>query len=339
MKKFPVPLRMQRLLHMLAATLQLLVLILPASAIHAQEKIDYANPKNWAVYTPVSAANKPFDVFYLYPTLTASKSVPLMPWDKKTRDKVIPFVQAQTSGLARHANIYSPYVRQLEFTRCIRMMGAANPEKISPEETIETGVRDTMEAFQYYLTHLNRGRPYILLGHSQGTQALAIVLATNKNISLEQGFVAAYLIGMTFRKDAPLPFAKGADDIGVVVTWNTQAKGAKNPLFSGPGSPCINPLNWKTDSTPAAKEENPGAMFYSWKTGEIERIPCFCGAAVDVKNGVLITDPPPDSKWIKETLFGTAGIYHENDIWFFYDALVQNVLLRVEKWQERFLKK
>lgn len=331
--------RLRRTIFRVSASMFLLFPALFSFSAAGQEKIDYANPQNWVLYTPADRADKLFDVFYLYPTLTADEHTPLMPWDKKTKDKVIPFAKAQTSGLAPYANLYSPYVRQLEFGRCIRMMKCAHPEKLPPEETIETGVRDTMEAFQYYLTHLNRGRPYILFSHSQGTQALAIVLATNKNISVERGFVAAYLIGMTFRKDAPLPFAKGAEDLGVVITWNTQAKGAKNPLFSGPGSCCINPLNWKTDSTPALKEENPGAMFYDYKTGKSEHIPRFCGATADPENGILIVDLPPESKWIKRTLFGKQGVYHENDIWFFYDSLIRNIRLRVENWCGRYLKK
>ena len=50
----------------------------------------------------------------------------------------------------------------------------------------------------------------------------------------------------------------------------------------------INPLNWKTDSTPADKTENLGACFTDF-SGEItEEIPQFTGAWLDETRGTLI---------------------------------------------------
>ena len=196
------------------------------------------------------------------------------------------------------------------------------------------GVADSLEAFQYYLTHLNQGRPYILLGHSQGAMDLAMVLLMNGNIMPDHGFVAAYLIGMPFKKDAAgvkLPFATGADDVGVVISWNTQSPDCKESVFSGKGTYCINPLNWKTDNTPATARENPAAVFYDYKTGELDRISHFCGAVVDPEKGALIVDLP-DSKWTKPTPLG-QGVYHMNDLYFFYEALIRNARNRVKNWR------
>lgn len=319
-----------------------LLILFSAVLLHAAAPlppIDYTNPANWAIYTPAAKADKGFDIFYIYPTLVSNKDVPLMQWDEKTKAKVIPFAQAQLSGFKNMANLYCPYVRQLEFGRCLQELEGplTSDEEIKTPPAMENssaaGVSDAIEAFQYYLTHLNHGRPYILLGHSQGAMDLAMVLLMNGNIMPNHGFVAAYLIGMPFKLNsngAKLPFAKRADDVGVVVSWNTQTADCKKSIFSGKGTYCINPLNWKTDSTPAAASANPGAMFYDYKTGKIERIPNFCGAVIDPEKGALIVDLPED---LAKKYPSWRGVHHMNDLYFFYDAMVDNVLLRVRSWR------
>lgn len=297
------------------------------SSLYAWKDINYTNYKCWAVYTAVDQADKPFDVFYVYPTLVADKENPYMGWDETTQKKVIPFAEAQLSGLVPYANLYSPWVRQLEYFRCLDALKKNLP---TDQTEMAKGVFDTVRAFQYYITHLNRGRPYILLGHSQGALDLAMLLVMNGNLSPDRGFVAAYLIGIPLKKDsagAKLPFAKGADDVGVVITWNTQTADAEPSMFSGKGTYCINPLNWKTDGTPASAEQNPRSMFYNYKTGEKTYRKNFCGAEIDPEKGALIVDVPCDNVIGK-------GIHHMNDLYFFYDAMVENMLLRVQKWQQ-----
>ena len=307
--------------------------------------IDYTNPANWAIYTPASKADKGFDIFYIYPTLVADKNVPLMQWDEKTKAKVIPFAEAQLSGFKNVANLYCPYVRQLEFYRCMEELKGpltSNEAIKTPPAAVDSsaaGVADAIEAFQYYLTHLNHGRPYVLIGHSQGAMDLAMVLLMNGNIMPDHGFVAAYLIGLPFKinaNGAKLPFAKNADDVGVVISWNTQSKDSKGSVFTGKGTYCINPLNWKTDATPATANENPGAMFYDYQTGKVEHYPNYCGAMIDPEKGALIADPP-ESKWTKETPLG-KGVYHMNDLYFFYESLVNNVQRRVKNWRALYEK-
>ncbi len=291
--------------------------------------INYTNPEYWAVYAAAEQADKPFDIFYVYPTLTADKTVPLMQWDEKTKKKVIPFAEAQLSGLSPYANLYSPYVRQLEYFRCIDALKKNLP---ADQTSMAVGITDTVRAFQYYITHLNRGRPYILLGHSQGALDLAMLLIMNGNISPDRGFVAAYLIGIPLKKEsagAKLPFAQGADDIGVVITWNTQTADAEQNIFAGKGTYCINPLNWRTDAVPAAAEQNPGSMFYDYKTGKKTYREKFCGAVIDPEKGALIVNVPCDNVMGK-------GIHHANDLYFFYNAMVENMLRRVKSWHKKY---
>jgi len=299
-------------------------------------RINYTDPANWAVYTAADKADKPFDVFYVYPTLVASKNVPLMQWDAKTKAKVIPFAEAQLSGFSKFANVYCPYVRQLEFHRCVAEIKSGFAQKSPENETMAVGAMDTVSALQYYLTHLNRGRPYILLGHSQGTYDLTIALTQCRDVNVQTGFVAAYLIGMPFfnQKFSPHPFAKGEDDIGVLISWNSQSKDAVGSPFTGKGAYCINPLNWRTDPTPAKAEVNPGSVFYDYVTKTFDRRTRCCGACVDPEKGALIVTDVPDSKYLADIGLG-KGVWHTCDLWFFYEALVANARLRVAKWMEQ----
>ena len=95
----------------------------------------------------------------------------------------------------------------------------------------------------------------------------------------------------------------------------------------------INPLNWKTDSTPADKSLNKGACFTKY-SGEIKKeLPNLTGAFLDENRGTLIvTDINPSD--YSNSLF-PDGVYHLYDYQFFYKNLQENVAVRLEN----FLKK
>jgi len=298
---------------------------------------DYSRMENWVICEKDQAGT--WDIFYIYPTLTASEKTPLMDWSKPAvAKKTRGFAEAQTKGIFQSdARIFAPFVRQLEYNRCLDALKAGVP----PEETeMKQGIQDTAEAFDWYLRHCNGGRPFILLGHSQGALDLYCLLKDRRDISPEKGFAAAYLIGLPkitqdlFAKDfagRPITPAKRDDDIGVVIVWNTRAPGAEDPLFTGPGTLCINPLNWRTDADPAGPEENRGAVFYDYRTGKTERVVHFCGAQADPAEGALIVNLPVRSKYDANGFMG-AGVFHMNDIWFFAENLRFNANVRIQAW-------
>ena len=308
--------------------------------------VDYADKSNWVIRDDAPATEtQTFDVFYVYPTLFSSRKKELMDWRApKLAKKTAGFVRAQTTELFQGGvRVFAPYVRQLEYSRILKIT-----ENMPIERTkLRYGFEDTAAAFKYYLEHCNGGRPYILLGHSQGAIDLYILMKNTPEIAVERGFVAAYLAGLPrvtkarFERDFAgrgiLP-AADAEGLGALIVWNTQSPTAKNPYFTGPGTLCINPLNWRTDAAPAAKEENIEAYFYNYRTGEAKRVAHFCGAAVDTAKGALIVELPERSKFDARGFMG-AGVFHMNDIWFFAGNLRTNALLRVENWRKRYAAK
>lgn len=308
----------------------------------AEPPTDYRDAADWVI-CEAEKTDADFDVFYVYPTLFANKEQPLMDWrgDPKLRAKTVGFAKAQTGIFGAKARVFAPFVRQLDYTRCM--------EELQPgrawidSDAIVPGVVDTIAAFRFYLEHFNRGRPYILIGHSQGAMDLYLALLSTPEASVPCGFVAAYLIGLPhltateiaadFGKRGIAP-ATGAEDLGVIIGWNTQAPGVKNPGLTGNGTYCINPLNWRTDETPADKTENAGAFFYDYRTKKSKTVPHFCGARIDAARGALVVALPVNSEYDAKGFMG-QGVFHMNDIWFFAGNLRDNAALRVKRWKAK----
>jgi len=320
-----------------------LVLSCCGLTLAANETTNYRDTENWVI----CEAEKPdtdFDVFYVYPTLFADKKRPLMHWrdDPKLHAKTIGFTKAQTGIFGGKARIFAPFVRQLEYTRCHSVLDPKQDWRKSVG--IVPGAKDTLAAFRYYLEHFNQGRPYILIGHSQGATDLYLMMAAEPEVAVKRGFVAAYLIGLPRLSAAKIAadFAKrgiapatGEKDLGVIIVWNTQAPGVDNPCFTGKRTCCINPLNWRTDGTPAAKTENLGAFFYDYRNGKNRTIPNFCGARIDTERGALLVDLPVSSEFDAGGFMGN-GVFHMNDIWFFAGNIRSNSELRVKLWKEKY---
>ena len=149
--------------------------------------------------------------------------------------------------------------------------------------------------------------------------------------------VAAYPIGFsiteTFLEEHPyLKFAEGADDTGVIVSWNTEGVANKEQynLVVEPGAISINPINWKRDDTYAGFEENLGSRIMNKETKEYEIINGVADAQVDTERGVVICTTE-NVEYSQAYLFGPASL-HSHDYDFYYENLRENVKTRVEAY-------
>ena len=329
-----------------AAVFALALLLLPAMLPPlCAEALDYSDPQNWVI-PPKTLEGKvedgsEFDLFYLYPTLVSSKEKPLMDHlDPKVRRKTRAFASAQTLAIfGKTARVYAPYVRQLEYNRCIR--AAADPEAWE-SGGMRQGIEDAAAAFRFYFHRLRRGRPFVLLGHSQGAIDLYLLLKNTPEISPGNGFAAAYLPGLprlTRRKfyadfrDRPIRLAQRADDVAVVAVWNSQSPDATESPFTAPGCVGINPLDWSTSGEAVPAERNAGSLFYDYRCDEGLWFHHFCGAKLDPATGAILVDLPSMSKYDAKGFMG-RGVFHTNDIWFFAGNLRDNALLRVRALRE-----
>lgn len=319
------------------------------AAVSFAESPDYGNKENWAICEndkdPKDRQVFHFDVFYLPPTLSFDPRGRYVDLDRQPRlkQRIAAFSRVQIRCFAPKARIFVPYVRQLDYSRAALIIGTRSDWRGSPE--LAPGVEDTIKAFRYYLEHFNGGRPYIIFGHSQGAMDLYLMMRITPEISVKRGFVAAYLIGLprlTANEIAADLAPRGirpasrADDLGVAIGWNTRRPGAIDLFFTSRGTYCINPLNWRIDTTPAPANAHRGAFLYDNVERRVRFVKDLSGAKIDAATGALLFSPPTDQRWAYNDGVSASGILHMEDVWFFTENIRSNIELRVKKWSGKY---
>jgi hypothetical protein len=293
--------------------------------------VDYSLPENWLSLDGRNG-EKPVDVFYLYPTCYfADKSDFCAVDDADMRGEALKLRDAHI-GIFDHANFYAPYYRQLSipYIEKTTIMGALN----KAIHAVPLG--DCKNAFAYYLENYNKGKPIVFASHSQGTVVMKEILLWIKEQYPEvlDRTVAAYLIGFTvnekYTKKAGLDFAQRSDDIGVIISYNTESPSARyNPfIFMRRGTLVINPINWKRDETYASKEESLGSYV---RFGDNPPVDCFnfADAHLNLKRGTVVTH----AEVIED--YWSEGVLHRYDYDLFYYDLQSNVRKRIAIFLEK----
>lgn len=290
---------------------------------------DYSRAEHWLA---LPDSEKAVDVFYLYPTA----------WEKV--DETDPNIneidnesmqigsqialERQASAFSTVGNIFAPYYRQVDGHHILNIPTLAEREALiagSPS-------LDAMAAFDYYINHYNDGRPFILAGHSQGSNVLLNLLADymSDHPQVYHRMIAAYVIGYSVTEkyledNRHLAFATGDEDTNVIISYNTQAanldEGA-NPVVLA-GAMAINPINWSRDETLATTAQGLGS--YLPIAGNMTTVVQYADAQVDREKGVIITTAA-DSGLLMD--FG-SGIFHRYDYAFYYYNLRANAAQRV----------
>lgn len=297
---------------------------------------DYSKSAHW-LSLPV-ATDKKVDVFYLYPTAwkkvnaTDSNICEIDNASMATGSKAA--FGRQATAFETVGNIYAPYYRQADLSPVDR-------------EKVIGGIPtlDAIAAFEYYIKHYNNGRPFILAGHSQGSNVLSKLLAgyIKENPDVNARMVAAYVIGYpitaAYLADNPhLKFAEGPDDTGVIISYNTQSPDVlpgTNMVLSGMVGLVINPISWTRGEALATKDKGLGSLMPNPKTLEFLQVPQYADAKIDKTNGVLICSTADENTLYKLTggaLGLGKGVYHSFDYLFYYYNLRANAANRATKF-------
>jgi hypothetical protein len=235
-------------------------------------------------------------------------------------------------------NIYAPYYRQADGVHTLGL-----PENKRLEIVGDIPAKDVTAAFEYYIEHFNNGRPFILAGHSQGSNVMLFLLSgyLKMNPEIYKRMVAAYAIGYPvtsdFMADNPhLKYATGPDDTGVVISFNTQSPGVQsggNPIVTTNKGIVINPITWTRDETLVSTSEGLGSNMQDTETLEFNRIPQYADAKVDNSKGVLICSSADETElYAKYPSHFGPGVYHSFDYPFYYYNIRKNAENRVEKF-------
>jgi len=303
---------------------------------------DYSKPEHW-LSLPTDNS-KDVDVFYVYPTAWY-KEEPTEP-NFCALDNQIMLLGSQSAfniqatAFETVGNIYAPYYRQADANYTLAL-----PEDQRWDVIDSIPAKDVIAAFDYYIKHYNNGKPFILVGHSQGSNVLLLLLENymHDNSDVYARMVCAYVIGYpvtaAFMNTNPhLEFAEGADDTGVIISFNTQspsvAPGANIVIANNIGL-VINPINWEKDETLATVSESLGSYMAIDNQGNFGMIPNFADARINLEKGVIECSSVNDSAMFNLSGSMGLGVYHSFDIPFYYYNLRENAEIRVNKFFEK----
>jgi len=137
-------------------------------------------------YGPVGrsapAENPPIDCFYVYPTISRDAGMN-SDLEAGLEERTVAAVQfARFASLCRP---FAPIYRQATLASLPAAFAGADMRGISA-----LAYGDVLAAWRHYLEHRNQGRPFVLIGHSQGSVHLIRLLAEE----IESGPAAARML-------------------------------------------------------------------------------------------------------------------------------------------------
>ena len=295
------------------------------------DPLDYADPQNWAYYR--MGEDKPVDVFLICPTVDIESETNSPEINDKLRESFAYALDLEKGIYEETGRLFSPYYRQMSIN-AYRLP----EEEFGQAESI--AYRDISDAFRWYLDNENDGRGLILAGFSQGSEMCLKLLEeyfgtdSAEAEALRGQLITVYAIGwrvteeMTEQYPQIVP-ASGEDDIGTVVAFDCEDGTLTGTIVipEGVRTMSINPLNWKTDDTPADKILNKGAVM---GTGA-EPVPGLCGAYIGRRGELVVTDIEKEDYPPGLDIF-PEGAYHVYDYLFFFTNLKENLATRAQAW-------
>ena len=212
-------------------------------------------------------------------------------------------------------NFYSPYYRHISLDTW-----ATLDEDYITRQYESVSLIDVKQAFDHFIKNWNKGRPFVLAGFSQGGKSV-VELMKYMPEDIRKYMVAAYVLGykVTPNDVAVAPWivaAKSASDIGVTISYNSvsDVKYIK-PVISSPTVMCINPVNWRTDSTPAILNDS-------------------ITVTLDTEHNVLVLDGYDGSHLSNILNILNVGDYHSIEPWLYDQCLRANIKHRIKVFRE-----
>lgn len=228
-------------------------------------------------------------------------------------------VEIEMKGVADYMadgnNFYSPHYRHIT----LDSWATLNEDTISRRYN-DVSFVDVRNTFDHYMNNDNNGRPFILAGFSQGGKSVVELL---KILTPQQRdrLVAAYVLGYKVTPDDVkvaqwIKPAQGADDTGVTICYNSvsDVKYVK-PVVSAPNVMCINPVNWRTDVTPAILNDT-------------------ITVTLSAEYNVLVLDGYDGSSLPNILNILNTGDYHGAEPWLYSECLRENFHKRIKSFRQ-----
>lgn len=304
------------------------------------ESPDYSNRSYWAALpdmedpadtvptgTGVSntQATAEVDVFYVHPTTAANKAEG---WTASAKEelKFGPFdpLALQASVFNGDARIYAPRYRQATLFSFFDDSGEG-------KKAIAFAQSDVIRAFIHYLAHYNKGRPFFIAGHSQGSKLLVPVLQYLEKYPSDK-FIAAYVPGWSISASdfETIKPCNSPVELGCFNVWNAKAWGAELEEFVTParyiGSDCVNPLSWKNDEVEVEKDKHLGSIDILGTKLDKNYVKAKC-------HGEMLWVDLPDDPFYQSKM--NKKLFHIVDYGLFYLNIRQNIKDRIAAFKSQ----
>lgn len=304
-------------------------------AENANTLINYADTTYWYSF---GNEGKPADIFYVYPTVsTISYADNGNSW---FADITKAEVREEANGNQRfnkmlyaEYNFFAPYYRQMIFETY-----SQNDSILQANAVI--AANDVKAAFQYYMEHGNGGRPFFLVGHSQGSQLFIELLKSGMTDEQRKLMVGAYCIGykVTAEELAQYPEmlcpAQDSIEAGKLIIFNSVTDTTAIAMVSRGDVVGVNPTTWtmSTDLVPA--EFQLGMAKYNEARDSVLIVPCQTRTWL-YNHTTVCPDLDPEMVFIPayEDMF-PKGNLHFADSWLFAGNVKQNMACRLRHFME-----
>jgi hypothetical protein len=235
-------------------------------------------------------------------------------WNPKHRERMAIEMNKAAAYMAPGNRFYSPFYRHTTIEAYLTQDDAFIYQRTRP------AMQDIFDAFDYFIREREAGRPFIIVGFSQGAQAVVELLKHMDDSTYSQ-MAGAYVMGYKVTDEdlaecSRIKAAQGADDVGVTICYNT-VKDVKYiiPVIAAT-SIGINPVNWAIDATPAILHD----------TITVTLAPEYHVVVVKGYGG---------SEYHPFANFINVGDIHSCEPWLYSECIKENMDLRARKWREQ----
>ena len=281
---------------------------------------DYSNPTMW-ITADGDADGTGADVFYVVSTweddwTTADGKVCHYAdvWNPEHRAHMADLEMKKVAAYMSPGNrFFAPFYRHTTIQAFM-----TNSEDTVYQRT-RLAMDDVCKAFDLFQAQRDQSRPLIIAGFSQGGLAVVELLKHIDDETYSQ-LAAAYVLGYKVTKAdmaacSHIRPAKGETDTGVTICYNT-VKDVKYvlPLIAG-SDICINPVNWRTDATPATLHDT-------------------ITITVSPEHHVLVATNYSASEYPPFRGFLNVGDIHSCEPWLYSECLQRNIKVRAKEWRK-----
>lgn len=283
-------------------------------------------------------------VFFIHPTSYMEKKQWNAPLDDQlSQDRAKLFLRGMASAFSPAGEIWAPRYRQAA-------IGAFLTTKPEGQQALDAAYQDILLAFDSFISKVQKDRPIILAGHSQGALHLTHLLKDRiAGKPIAKRIVATYVVGwpvsaVTDVGPMGTPPCASPDQTGCLMAWQSFAEPAdyqaildlydKTTGFDGnprAGTPlvCTNPLSGGA-SPEMSMDANLGTLVPSDDLSSGKLVAAAVPARCDERGFLRIGDPPDLGPYVLP-----GGNFHVYDYPLFWANVRADVLWRLGKYMAR----